>query len=230
MKRISGILLAVVASVCLGHSVKAQSHYEGNFFIGAKGGISISRVMFHPGVKQKMPIGGIAGLQARYIEENHFGILAELNFEQRGWEENFEEYPFSYRRTLNYIQLPVMAHIYFGSNKAHFFLNAGPEIGVMIGESTSSNFDYTNPETIPGFPIKDRQIDQYTLKANKGVDFGISAGIGGEYFVNSRNSLNLECRFYYGLGNVIPTGRTQTFSAANSMSLMVSLGYWFRIK
>lgn len=190
----------------------------------------MSRVFFHPGVKQKMHMGAVAGVTVRYIEENHFGIIGELNFEQRGWEENFEEYPFSYTRTLNYLQIPVLAHIYFGSSRAHFFFNAGPEIGVMIGESTSSNFDYSNPDKVEGFPLKDRQTAQYTLKAGKKLDFGISAGIGGEFFLNSRNSLTIEGRFYYGLGNVVKTGRTETFSGANSMGIMITAGYWFRMK
>ena len=230
MKLIRFLIAFIIVSFLGISPAKGQAHYEGNFFIGAKGGIDFSRVFFNPGVKQKFPIGAIVGLQARYIEENHFGIIAELNFEQRGWEENFEDAPFNYRRTLNYIQLPVLSHIYFGSDRAHFFFNAGPEIGLMIGESTSANFDYKNLESVPDFPIKDRQIDQLTIEAGKKLDFGISAGLGGEYFVNSRNSLTLECRFYYGLGNIIKTGRTETFSSANSMSLMVSIGYWFRIK
>lgn len=223
----AGLLVLMVAGVV---SLRAQTHYEGNLFVGAKAGIGLSRVAFHPSVRQKMPIGAIAGFTVRYIEENHFGIIGELNFEQRGWEENFEEDPFSYRRTLNYLQLPVLAHIYFGSDRAHFFFNAGPEIGLMIGESTSSNFDYHNPSSVPGFPLKDRQIAQYTLKGQKKLDFGISAGIGGEFFVNSRNSITLEGRFYYGLGNVVKTGRTETFSSANSLAVMVTAGYWFRVK
>lgn len=222
----------IVAAAIFGSvmSVFAQTHYEGNLFVGAKGGIGFSRVAFHPSVRQKMPIGAHAGFTVRYIEENHFGIIGELNFVQRGWEENFEEDPFSYRRTLNYIELPVLAHIYFGSSRAHFFFNAGPQIGLMVGESTSSNFDYRNPESVPGFPLKDRQIAQYNLKGQKKLDFGITAGIGGEFFINSRNSITLEGRFYYGLGNVVKTGRTETFSSANSLGVLISAGYWFRVK
>lgn len=230
MKIINSVVVALILLAASVPEISAQTHYEGNIFVGAKGGVDFSRVFFHPSVKQKMAVGGVAGLTFRYIEENHFGIIGELNFEQRGWEENFEEYPFSYHRTLNYLQVPVMAHIYFGSPRAHFFFNAGPEVGFMIGESTDANFDYRDPASVPGFPLKDRQIDQYTLKADKKIDFGISAGIGGEFFINSRNSVTLEGRFYYGLGNVVKTGRTETFSAANSMSIMVTAGYWFRVK
>lgn len=224
-------LLSILLLAAAPLTLPAQTHYEGNFFVGAKGGVSLSRVQFNPSVKQKMPLGAVAGVTCRYIEENHFGIIAELNFEQRGWEEDFEDNTrYSYRRTLNYLQLPVLAHIYFGSPRAHFFINAGPEIGLLLGESTSANFDPAMIEDLPDFPLKNRQVAQLSLEATGTVDFGISAGLGMEYFLDSRNSLNLEARFYYGLGNVVKCGRTEPFSSANSMSVTVTLGYAFRLK
>lgn len=212
-------------------SLAAQTaHYEGNIFVGGKAGLSMARTFFNPSVPQKMAMGATAGFTFRYIEENHFGLIAELNWEQRGWEESFKSGPFKYHRTLNYLQLPVLAHIYFGSPRAHFYLNAGPEIGVMVAESTSANFDYHNIDRISDFPKEGRRTAQMTIPAKKGLDFGISAGLGAEYFVNSRNSITLEARFYYGLGNVIKSGRAEDFSSANSMGLMVTMGYWFRCK
>ncbi len=228
MRNILRILLVLLAS-SIGLRGAAETHYEGNLFVGAKAGASVSRVFFNPTVKQSMATGGVFGLTVRYIEEDHFGIIGELNFEQRGWKENFEEDPFSYSRTLNYIQIPVLAHIYFGNYRGHFFVNAGPEIGFMVGESTSANFDYTNPAGVSGFPSS-RRTDQYSLSADNKIDFGISLGFGGEIFLNSRHSINLEARAYYGLGNVVKTGRTRDFSGANSLSIMATVGYQFRVK
>ncbi|MDE5791109.1 MAG: PorT family protein [Muribaculaceae bacterium] len=205
----------------------SQTHYHANISVGVKGGIDLSRVNFTPSVKQSFVLGGNAGVAFRYIEENHFGLIAEVNFEQRGWKENFEEDPFSYSRTLNYIQIPFLAHIYFG-RRGRFFFNAGPEIGFMIGESTKSNFDYRNTSNISGFPL--RNTYQYLMGADPKVDYGISAGIGGEFNINRINSIFLEGRFYYGLGNVLKSGRTENCRGSNSMSIMISAGYWFRIK
>lgn len=196
MKKLIFSLLALLA---LAPAALAQTHYEGNIFVGAKGGVSLSRVQFNPTVKQKMPVGGVFGFTFRYIEEDHFGLIGELNWEQRGWEEDLEGSPYNYRRTLNYLQIPVLAHIYFGSKRAHFFVNAGPEIGFMVGESTSANFDPAQIENIPDFPVKDRQIAEMQLPCDRKVDFGISGGLGCEYFINSRHSLNLEARFIMGL-------------------------------
>lgn len=233
MKKNKGLSVFILIFVLFSSLLPAQTHYSSNVSIGVKGGIDLSRVFFTPSVKQSFILGGNAGVTFRYIEENHFGIIAELNLEQRGWKESFKEndkvYPFSYQRTLNYIQIPFLAHIYFG-RRGRFFFNAGPEIGYMIGESTKSNFNYNDLSSVSGFPSRARTTAQYAIKAGKKLDFGISAGLGGEFSLNKRNSIYIEGRFYYGLGNVVKSGRKETFRGSNSMSVMLSAGYWFRIK
>jgi len=230
-RKLSGSFLKVAVLIILTLSLKSvafsQTHYKANISVGVKGGVDLSRVFFTPSVKQSFILGGNAGVTFRYIEENHFGLIAEVNFEQRGWKENFEDASYEYSRTLNYIQIPFLAHIYFG-RRGRFFFNAGPEIGFMIGESTKSNFDYKNVGSISGFPL--RTTYQYQMDAEPKIDYGISAGIGGEFNLNRKNSIYLEGRFYYGLGNVLKSGRTENFRGSNSMSIMISVGYWFRIK
>lgn len=222
-------LIFLIAALSCCFLLPAQTHYAGTVSIGAKGGFEMSRVFFKPSVPQKLAFGATAGVMVRYIEENHFGIIAEVNWEQRGWEEQFDELPFSYKRSLNYIQIPVLAHIYFG-RRGRFFFNAGPQIGFFISESTKANFDPTDINNIPNFPTQNRMNTQQTLKVQNKIDYGISAGLGGEFFVSERNSLMLEARFYYGLGNIFHAKRIDPFSASNSMSISVSAGYWFRVK
>lgn len=206
----------------------AQTHYSSNVSIGVKGGGDISRMFFNPSVKQGMKPGFMAGVMFRYIEESHFGLIAELNFIQRGWKENFEGEPFSYERTLDYIQLPVLAHIYFG-RRGRFFANVGPEIGLRISDSYKSNFDVTNTANISGFP-KYHNVMQYSEPIKQRIDYGICAGFGGEFSINRRNALNIEARFYYGLGNLFSSARKDYFNASNSMAVEFTVGYWFRIK
>lgn len=230
MKKTGRIVFSMlVASGLSVLSSSAQTHYSSNVSVGVKGGVDLSRVSFTPSVKQGFAMGGNAGVAFRYIEESHFGLIAEVNFEQRGWKEDFEEYPFEYSRTLNYVQIPFLAHIYFG-RRGRFFFNAGPEIGFMIGESTKANFDYSNISSVPDFPSSLRTTYQYEMAAENKVDFGISAGLGGEFSINKMNSIYIEGRFYYGLGNVLRSGRTENFRGSNSMSVMASIGYWLRVK
>lgn len=226
--KLKSLLLAMSMSVCAGLS--AQTHYSSNVSVGVKGGVDVSQVFFNPSVQQKlMNLGMTGGVMVRYIEEDHFGLIAELNFVQRGWKENFEEAPYDYKRTLNYIELPVLAHIYFG-RRGKFFFNAGPQVALFLGESTKANFDPYNTASLPDFPNRNRMNSQMTMDVTQKVDYGISAGLGGEFNINRKNSISLEARFYYGLGNIFPSKRTDTFSASNQMSISLALGYWFRVK
>lgn len=223
------VIVSLFISLATGHFAMAQTHYAGQVSIGVKAGADMSRVGFYPSISQKMQAGVLGGVRIRYVEENHFGILAELSFVQRGWKEDFEELHYNYSRSLNYLEIPVMTHIYFG-RRGRFFFNAGPQFGLYLGEKISSNFNYKNIEGIKDFPIKNRHNEQLSMKIANKIDYGISAGLGGEFFINPRNSLDLEARFYFGLGNIMSAKRADTFSGSNSMTFSLTAGYWFRLK
>lgn len=226
-KKLFAIILGMV-SLCPFIS-DAQTHYSSNVALGVKGGVDLSEVFFNPNVRQKLALGFTGGMMFRYIEENHFGLIAELNFAQRGWSENFEGAPYNYTRITNYIELPILAHIFFG-RRGRFFFNAGPQVGLFIGDQVRANFDPKEMATLPDFPYRNRMNEQMLLDVKQKMDYGISAGMGAEFNVNKRNSLCLEARFYFGLGNIFSAKRVDTYSASNQWSIMATVGYWFRIK
>lgn len=222
------VTLAMAGAAFAGQSVaSAQTHYKSRVFVGAHGGVDFSRVSFTPSVSQSFNIGGNAGLNFRYVEESHFGFIVELNWEQRGWKESFDELPYNYSRTVNYIQIPFLAHIYFG-RRGKFFINAGPSVSLRLSECTSSNFDIDAVSSNSDF--NNRITYQYFMPVHQKVDYGISGGIGGEFCINPRNSIYVDARFYYGLGNVLKSGRTEPIRGSNAMTISASIGYWFRVK
>lgn len=229
LKRFAGAATLLAAALASAHSeASAQTHYSSNISLGLKAGADLSRIFFTPSVKQTFQPGALAGVTFRYIEENHFGLIAELNFIQRGWKENFEGEPFAYSRTINYLELPVLAHIYFG-RRGRFFFNAGPLVALRLSDSVNSSFDTADASSLPGFP-KYHNTLQYSEPIKQRIDYGICAGLGGEFNVTPRHSAYAEVRFYYGLGNLYGSSKRDNFSASNGMSLEFILGYWLRIK
>lgn len=227
MKRlITGIFLLVVSAVI----ARGETHYKPHIFVGAHGGMTLSRADFNPSVPQKWSNGFTGGLSVKYTEEKLVGILAELNLVQRGWAEDFKESPLSYSRTATYLSLPIMTHINFGGKRARAIVNLGPEFSYMISESTSANFDYTNPTSSPHWPERSRMTEQLTAPITHKFDYGITAGVGLEFWLTPRNSIYLEGRFYYGLGNIFPSAKSDTFEASRLINMAVTLGYNFRIK
>lgn len=225
MRRIAFFLTAIAALLAT-----AQTHYEGQISVGGKGGVSLSRVNFNPTVEQMMLPGMTAGVMFRYIEEKHFGLIAELNMTQRGWKENFEESDYKYSHRFTYLELPIMTHIFFGNQRIKGFFNLGPEINVMLGNGIKSNFAYQDAADMEYFINDTRHIEQMTMDIKNRFDYGICGGAGMEINLNAKHSLLLEGRFYYGLTDVFPNHKTDIFSSSNSMTVTVTLGYFYRIK
>lgn len=222
------IVLALMLITAL--AVTAQTHYEGSISVGGKGGATFSRVNFNPTVQQTMSPGITAGAMFRYIEEKNFGLIAELNLTQRGWKEKFDDADYNFSHRFTYLELPIMTHIFFGNNRVKGFFNLGPELNVMIGDKVSSNFDHQKAETLDYFVQNTRHIEHYKLDIENRLDYGICAGAGMELNLNTKQSLLLEGRFYYGLTDVFANHKTDVFSSSNSMTIMVTLGYFYKIK
>ena len=222
--------LALILMMAVTLSAVAQTHYEGSFAVGGKAGMTLSRVNFNPTVQQSMLPGMTAGAMFRYIEEKNFGLIAELNLTQRGWKEAFDDADYSYNHRFTYVELPILTHIFFGNGRAKGFFNLGPELNVMIADGISSNFDYHNAAAMDYFVQNTRHIEQMTMKVKNRLDYGICGGAGMEINLNAKQSLLLEGRFYYGLTDVFSSHKTDVFSSSNSMTISVTLGYFYRLK
>lgn len=226
--RTYALLLTLLVATSAAHALDFSNH---NISVGAKGGMSLSRVNFQSSVPQKLIGGMVIGASVRYIEENHFGLIGEINLEQRGWKEDFKPLEgYSFSRQFTYVQVPLLTHIYFGSDRVRFFINAGPEIGIMIAEKTSSNFDYKHAAAIEELANSYRKLEQFTEPVERRFDYGISAGLGMEVNVHHKHAINLEGRFYYGLNDVFSNRKSDPFQGSSSMSIMVTLGYNIRLK
>lgn len=218
----------MILIMCIGIA-KAQRSYHPTFDIGFKGGATFSNQQFSPEVEQKMLMGFLGGVTVRYSEEKLFGLLAELNIEQRGWAEDFENNKLTYKRHLTYLSLPIMTHINFGTRVFRGFVNLGPSIGYMISNSITSNFNYKEPGSVEGFPT-DRHVAQMTMDVKNKFDYGIVGGAGMELRFKNKHFFLLEGRYYFGLGNIFSSAKKDYFSASRGTAIEVSLSYMFRIK
>lgn len=222
------LILALVVSMSWLIAL-ADNHYKSHIWTGLRGGVSMAEMSFSPSVKQSFNMGSNGAVSVRYAEERLFGLVAELGWTTRGWKENFEEHPLSYSRSLTYLTVPIMTQIIFGSRRFKTFVNLGPQFNFLLGSSISSDFDYLDPSKVEGFP-PNRQTEQLRLDVSGKFDYGICAGIGFEFYVHPRHSIQVEGRYYFGLGNIFPSRKADYFSASRNTSIEISLGYNFRLK
>ena len=237
-------VVAVAAAMPFTANAQIGEHRD-DFSVGGSLGLSLSSVGFLPTVPQGMNMGPTAGISARYVCEKYYSmvcsVLGEVNFTSMGWKEDIldsgdhkvinalsgkaEEYS----RTINYIQVPIFAHLAWGKevNGMNFFFQAGPQVGFYIGESTSANFDINSPN------IADRANDtyeQYSMKVENKFDYGIAGGLGVEYSKPGLGHLLLEGRYYYGLGNIYGNSKRDYFGKSNLSGIVIKLSYLFDLK
>lgn len=238
MRKLTVISLLLIALCC---HAQVGSH-RNDLSIGVNGGYILSNVGFSPKVPQIMHGGITGGLTVKYVCEKYFSticsILAEVNYASIGWKENIldrADQPVinpvtglaeEYSRTINYVQIPVFAHLAWGREErgAQFFIQAGPQIGVYLNESTSTNFNFADRN------MTDRAntiVAQDTMAVENKFDYGIAAGIGMEYSLPKAGHFILEARYYFGLGNIYGDSKKDYFGKSNFGNIVFKFTYLF---
>lgn len=199
----------------------AQSAFKKELAVGVSFGTNFSFVGFTPKVDQKMLQGYTGGLTIRWLTEAHLGLQAEVNYVQQGWKEYFEEQPqYKYIRKFSGFEVPFLTHIYFGSDRIRFFFNLGPKVGYIFSESTESNLNGATPN---------RNNDQHDIAIQKKLDWGLCGGPGIEVRTPIGHFL-LEGRYYYELGDIFNSTKSDPFARSNLQSITAKLTYLFPFK
>lgn len=239
VKRLRAVVLPLLLFVPF--IVHAQiGEHRNTLSVGVNGGYNMTTIRFTPKVVQSMKGGIAGGVTARYTVEKYFSTIAsvqaELNYSQLGWKEDIldlNDQPVinsvtgqaeKYERTINYIQIPFMAHLAWGrENKGiNFFVNAGPQLGIYLSESTNSNFDFNSRNTT------DRAntiVAQDTMSVENKFDYGITGGLGIEWAIPKAGRFTLEARYYYGLGNIYGDSKRDYFGSSNFGTITIKLGW-----
>mgnify|MGYP004508221949 CR=1 FL=1 len=245
MSRIKTVALFALLMLMSSTALRAQiGDHRNDLSIGVNGGYIMSSMGFTPKVTLDSHTGMTFGLSMRYTCEKYFSticsISAELNYARIGWKERIQttdDQPVinpvtglaeAYQRDLNYIQLPVFAHLAWGREKKgmQFFFKAGPQFGFLINESTKSNFNFADRNTTDRSNLT---CAQDTMAVENKFDYGIAAGIGLEYLVPRVGHFLLEGRYYYGLGNIYGDTKRDYFAKSNHSNIVVKLTYLFDI-
>jgi len=230
-------LLATMSSAQIGK-------HRNDMSIGFNGGYIMSNVGFNPKVNQKMHGGMTGGITFRYVCEKYFSTIcavqAEVNYAKIGWKEDIldiNDAPVingvtgvaeQYSRTMNYIQIPVFAHLGWGREEkgVQFFFQAGPQIGVFLNENTDMNFNLADRNTTDRV---NTTVAQDTMAVENKFDYGIAASLGVEYSHPKIGHFQLEARYYYGLGNIYGDSKKDYFGKSNHSNIIIKLTYLFDI-
>ena len=214
------LLFALPAAAQLGE----ERH---NFAVGINGGLNMSSVSFNPKIKLNTLNTMSMGVTMRYMSEKYFkmmcGVQMEINYSQRGWDEKIEDDSGnSYSRTMNYLEIPFMAHLAFGKDALNrgvkVFFNAGPQIGFFLGDNEKIN--WTTSTTRP----------EHGKEVENKFDYGITGGGGVELRTKKAGSFLVEGRYYFALSDFYSTTKKDYFARAAHGTITVKLTYLFDLK
>ena len=175
-------ILSIIAIALFAANVSAQIEEPRRMLeIGVAGGLNLNKVDFQPSMRQKLFNGINGGISLRYTSEKYFSMICaaqiEVNFSQRGWEEDFDDGTDNrYYRQLNYIEIPLLAHLSWGKEEKgfQFFINLGPQFGFFISDNETYEGNW-KPEERPATlqPV-------YGKEVYNNFDYGIAGGAGIE--------------------------------------------------
>lgn len=221
------LLLCFITSVSVSD---AQKRIAREVHLGVVGGATLSNYRMNPNVTQSFSQGFTFGIAARYIEENHFGLAAELLFNQRGLKDQFDVdlYPnLSFERKINYLELPILADIYFNLGSRNVIsLDLGPKLGFYLSDSSTSKLE--------GDEWKKAQSSVYhaykhhTEPITKKFDYGIQINAGYEFKFSKQMSLQLQGRYYFGLENMFSDKKSDAFDNSANQQIQITATIWYR--
>ena len=217
-------LLILIALLSLTTHTRAQvGEQRYQMSVGAHAGINLCSISLSPSIRQGTLQTLTGGIVVRYVSEKYFNMICgaqlELNYTQRGWSEHYDDYPsLKYDRTMNYIEIPLMAHLAFGNEHGLMgFVHLGPYAAFFLSDSYTQDGSWSNYSL---------NTDQHTQDVENRFDYGLAGGGGIE--LNTRiGRFQLEGRYYYGLSDFFSCTKKDDFSRAAHSIITIRVGYLF---
>ena len=194
---------------------------QGKLYVGVNGGYTVATAdLFHSVNGYTFEGGFVGGFQGGLVVmhffHEHLGFQSGATYVQKGWKQTFDDFAPDHHTYLDYLEIPLMAHLYSGKDNFHLFANAGIYFEYMV----DSKVDPPPAETgIYDFYLFDEDRDQK-------YGYGFKAG-GGAYLDFRFGTLMMEGSISYSMSNVFNYDRFSTGipNLSNKLNLAVTLGY-----
>jgi hypothetical protein len=191
------------ALLSFGTLVKAQVS------IIPKAGVSFATValdkdnFFNDDKKALVGFTGGLGLNFALTEDEFLSLQPELNYVQKGFaaESNgTTDYNLKYK--LNYVELPVLLKIGFGTDVVRGYVNLGPSISYLLSGNVKGEGDFA--EVVSGdidekIEFTDSETADPTKLHAQRLEFGANFGGGIGVALGGRSLLFLDARYVAGL-------------------------------
>jgi len=165
------------------------------------------------GITNGIHTGFLAGLQIDRHFDDMWGISAELLYDQKGTQVNYNESftivapknlegPYTQTGTsdltLNYLEVSLLLKVRFGSGDLRPYVFAGPSLGLFLSGKQQDNISYTESGS-SGTLDTTRSIPGSDTKT---FDASIVGGAGAELKLGSDQIIFVDAAYAYGFTNI----------------------------
>ncbi len=202
------------------------SFAQSKLYVGVNGGYTAATAdLFHSVNAYNWENGFIGGFQGGLVVMNffveHLGFQSGLTYVQKGWRQKFDDDVPDHITNLDYIELPMMAHLYSGKGNFHLYINGGIYFEYMVNSRVDPA---PTPEEIGGY-------DFYLFDEDRDNKYGYGFKVGGGvYFDFPFGTIMAEGSGSYSLSRVFDYDRLSTGipNLSNKINAAVTLGYLMR--
>lgn len=237
-------LLAIPLCSLSAQSLRRDQEHE--FAIGVNGGMNFSRVSFlHNDIyrinelgNQSMKTGYRLGVVFRYINQKHFGVQIEANYLKAGWSEKFHEdegftmvneidlQDVKLSRSFSFIEIPALAHIYFGKKKFRFFIELGPELSIMT-QYGELKWNIPDDDERKAALLND---DPRLHEDHNKLNYGLAAGLGFDILIGRCHAI-IGGRYTFGFKDLYDNAKSDVFQRSNNQWVGVTASFlWSVVK
>ena len=225
MRTFQPLTTAVAISLLLFFFSSTTVAQDKRWSVGLKGGSTLSQVAgTRENIVSENPtiaslLRYIGGLSVQYLTEDNFGLQVEFNYTQKGWEEEYRNSDGRipgkfYRVSLDYAEVPILAHAYFGKKNTRIFLNAGTYLAYLLSADTKRA------------NVTDSEITYlYERRYQNKFDFGVRGG-GGFEVVTRIGVFQAEGSYNWGINSIMDKGISQIPNILQNSTIAITLGYY----
>lgn len=201
------------------------------FNLGIKTGANLSRINYiakfdQDIVEQDFVLGYVGGLTFQYFTQPHIGLQLEFLYIQKGFKTKYDTLrELQYERSIDYISMPALMHVYLGKGKFNVSLLLGPYVSYALSSS----------EIFTEGDLRNKQKYVFDQKRDNRFEFGLQGGIGfrntfsfGIIELQSCFSFTFTSLYKWGISNEDPD-KDRFFpipEQAQNQGIQVNLSYY----
>jgi len=187
-------------------------------------GMNISKVSYKSDAPDQSSIMGFnlgLGFNIPFTYDHFLSFQPELNFSQKGYEIDGAT---NLKYRFNYVEIPVLAKISFGSETIKGYVNMGPHLGYLVGGKVTGNTLADGAQNKLVFTTNPDNGSYHEIDAQR-TEIGATFG-GGIGFAVGTSTFMIDLRYSAQLNNTLNSvGKSKNQVVTIGAGIQVPLSY-----